>query len=117
MDGCVSVRGLVAVTSPCGFASVSESNCRQQAERCLNLWKRAIEVTGRRWKWGHSPCVSKTSPLAAAPPPPLSSPPQPCVGVQRSPLTLMEVLAAYGFPRGMPGVPRGAWVGSGAVPD
>ncbi len=62
------MRGLVAVTSPCGFASVSESNCRQQAERCPNLWKRAIEVTGRRWKWGHSPCVSKTSPLAAAPP-------------------------------------------------
>lgn len=69
--GCgASVRGLVTVTSP----SVSESNCRQQAERCPNLWKhgsreeRTIKVTGWRWKWGHSPCVSKTSPLAAAPP-------------------------------------------------
>lgn len=49
---------------------------------------------------------AKQVPWQRLPPPPLPSLPQPCVGVLRSPLTLVEVLVARGFPRGMPGVPR-----------
>lgn len=94
---------------PRGFATVSESNCRQQAERCPNLWKRGsreertIKVTGRRWKWGHSPCVSKTSPLAAAPP---ATSLVPSAAVCRSAAISSDACGSFSGPR-FPGLDAG----------